>query len=117
VVLWIGARVAGVGLEWIPAAQHDALRSRLRTGHEVLDLRGEQLLAFAGNMLELAAGDGRRHLVMSATAAGSLDADQQQRLRLAGVTPLIGAIPTIEKIGGGSVRCMLAEVPVVERAQ
>jgi len=116
VVLWIGARIAGVGLEWIPAAQRDALCSRLGGGRELLRLRGEQLQAFAGNMLELAARDGQRHLVMSATAAGSLDADQQQQLRHAGVAPLIGAVATIERIGGGSVRCMLAEVPAAEHA-
>jgi hypothetical protein len=116
VVLWIGAGVAGIGLDWIPAAQRAALRSRLSAGRQVLRLRGEQLQAFAGNMLELAAADGHRHLVMSATAARSLDADQKQRLQQAGVAPLVSAIPTIERIGGGSVRCMLAEVPVAERA-
>jgi hypothetical protein len=116
VVLWIGTRIAGAGLDWVPAAQRDALRARLATGRrEVLWLRHDQLHAFAGNMLELESRSGQRHLAMSTTAAASLDADQQQLLRAAGVTPLIGAIPTIEKIGGGSVRCMLAEVPAVEQ--
>jgi hypothetical protein len=117
VVLWIGAHVAGAGLAWVDAQQREALQARLGAGgREVLRLRSEQLRAFAGNMLELEDRAGRRHLVMSATAAGSLDADQQQVLRKVGDAPLIGSIPTIEKIGGGSVRCMLAEVPVVEHA-
>jgi hypothetical protein len=118
VVLWIGARVAGIGLDWIPASQRDALQARLGAGsRQVLPLRGEQLQSFAGNMLELADAAGRRHLVMSATAAGSLDAAQRQQLQHAGVVPLSSAIPTIEKVGGGSVRCMLAEVPVMERTR
>ena len=116
VVLWIGTRIAGAGLDWVPAAQRDALRARLAVGgREVLWLSGAQLHAFAGNMLELESRGGRRHLAMSTTAAASLDANQQQLLHAAEVTPLIGAIPTIERIGGGSVRCMLAEVPAVEQ--
>jgi hypothetical protein len=116
VVLWIGTHIAGAGLDWVPPAQRDALRARLAAGgREVLWLRGHQLHAFAGNMLELVSGGGQHHLAMSTTAAASLDTNQQQLLREAGVTPLIGAIPTIEKIGGGSVRCMLAEVPAVEQ--
>ena len=112
VVLWIGARVAGAGLALIPAAQREALQARLgNSGREVLPLRGEQLQSFAGNMLELVDDSGRHQLVMSATAAASLDNVQQQRLREAGMQPLISAIPTIEAVGGGSVRCMLAEVP------
>ncbi len=115
VVLWIGARVAGAGLDWVPLEQRAALRERLVLGgREVLWLRSGQLQAFAGNMLELEDRNGKQHLAMSATAAASLDVDQQRLLREAQVAPLIGAIPTIEKIGGGSVRCMLAEVPDVE---
>jgi len=114
VVLWIGARIAGAGLAWIPATQRDALQARLRRGgREVLPLSGEQLHSFAGNMLELEDGAGRRKLVMSAAAAHSLNKAQQQRLQEAGMQPVICAIPTIEAVGGGSVRCMLAEVPVV----
>lgn len=116
VVLWIGAHVAGAGLDWVPMEQREALRARLgASGREVLWLRDEQLRAFAGNMLELQDRNGKRHLAMSAAAAASLEVDQQRLLREAGITPLIGTIPTIEKIGGGSVRCMLAEVPIVER--
>lgn len=117
VVLWIGARVAGAGLDWVPVEQRAALRTRLGAGgREVLWLQGRQLQAFAGNMLELQDRSGKQHLVMSATAAASLDMDQQRMLREAEVAPLIGSIPTIEKVGGGSVRCMLAEVPVVEHS-
>jgi hypothetical protein len=116
-VLWIGSGIAAAGLDWVPAAQRDALRARLAAaGREVLWLRDAQLRAFAGNMLELADAS-RRRLVMSSTAAASLDADQQRSLQRSGVVPVIGNIPTIERIGGGSVRCMLAEVPApVERS-
>ena len=111
VVLWIGARVAGAGLEWVPQAQRAALQSRLATGRGIMPLSGTQLLAFAGNMLELVNARGEPHLAMSASASACLDEPQRAMLRDVGLTTLVGAIPVIETLGGGSVRCMLAEVP------
>jgi hypothetical protein len=113
VLLWIGANIAGLGVEWVAAAQRAALLERLHaSGKTVLPLDDAQLHAFAGNMLEVKTARGARHLVMSASAAASLHAEQLARLRDAGCTPLVGAVPTIERLGGGSVRCMLAEVPL-----
>jgi hypothetical protein len=63
-------------------------------------------------MLEVHAGDGRRRLVMSARAAASLDDAQCSLLAGLSCQPLVAAIPVIEQLGGGSVRCMLAEVPL-----
>lgn len=113
VVLWIGENVAAAGFEWVPAPQRAELRRRLAAQGQrtVIDLRSTQLLAFAGNMLELGDDQGHRHLAMSAAAALSLDADQNAMIRDAGVQRLVAAVPTIERLGGGSVRCMLAEVP------
>lgn len=113
VVLWIGEHVAGVGLEWIAAPQRTALLDRLQSsGKSVLPLSDAQLHAFAGNMLEARTRNGTRLLVMSASAAASLEMNQQALLRHAGCQPLVAAVPTIERLGGGSVRCMLAEVPL-----
>ncbi len=115
VVLWIGAAIAGAGLQWVPPAQRDALVQRLRAaGRDVLRLDAAQLLAFAGNMLEVPDAHGVRHLVMSTSAAASLTPAQQAQLQRAQCQPLVAAIPTIEQLGGGSVRCMLAEVPCVQ---
>jgi hypothetical protein len=112
VLLWIGANVAGAGLEWVAAAERDALRDRLQaSGRIVLPLDDAQLHAFAGNMLEVGTAAGTRQLVMSASAAASLHAKQLVLLREAGCVPLVSPVPTIERLGGGSVRCMLAEVP------
>jgi hypothetical protein len=112
VVLWIGARVAGLGLGWIPESQRDAVRARLAAGRrELMQLSGDQLLAFAGNLLELRTARGQAHLVMSASASASLEAAQHAMLREADMSCVVAAIPVIETLGGGSVRCMLAEVP------
>jgi hypothetical protein len=117
VVLWIGADIAGVGLEWVAAAQRTALLDRLQTsGKSVLPLSNAQLRAFAGNMLEVHTRRNTRQLVMSASAAASLDDSQRTLLRHVQCQPLVAAIPTIERLGGGSVRCMLAEVPLQAKA-
>jgi hypothetical protein len=118
VVLWIGERIAGAGLEWVEPAQREMLRSRIAAAgrRTVMELSAAQLLAFAGNMLELGDSAGRRHLVMSAACSASLKPGQHALLHDAGVEMLVVAVPTIERLGGGSVRCMLAEVPAVAGA-
>ncbi|EJM85357.1 citrulline utilization hydrolase CtlX [Pseudomonas sp. GM60] len=87
-----------------------ALRSRLEdSGKQVIALNWSQLESFAGNMLEVQSSAGDPVLVMSRTAWQALDT-RQRRLIEARTTPLPVNIDTIERIGGGSARCMLAEV-------
>ena len=115
VLMWIGARVALVGTAAIAAADRERVLGRLRaSGRELLEIGQTEIAQFAGNMLELgtwdeALGDSRV-LVMSETARRSLT--PQLYARLSGCTDAVLAvpIPTIERLGGGSVRCMLAEV-------
>jgi hypothetical protein len=115
VLLWLGEYVAGAGLAWVDPAQRAGLARRLqRSGRELLELTNSQLRRFAGNMLEVRANN-QRHLVMSATAAESLHLEQLRQLAAAGTDPLVAAVPLIEELGGGSVRCMLAEVPLARR--
>ncbi|MEM6298661.1 MAG: arginine deiminase-related protein, partial [Bacteroidota bacterium] len=80
-----------------------------KTGKEVLEITLDQMSAFAGNMLELINHQQERLLVMSKQAYDSLDNQQvmfiEARCRI--VAP---EIYTIEKYGGGSARCMIAEI-------
>jgi hypothetical protein len=111
VVMCVGARFAAICPGCIRederAAVLDALRS---TGHEIVELTMEQLAAFAGNMLELRSARGGRVVAMSRTALDSLSAEQRSTIERAGGPIVAAAIPTIETLGGGSVRCMLAEI-------
>ena len=111
VMMSIGERLAVICDESIPRReQRDAVLSSLReTGHEILRLDYAQLGAFAGNMLELRAGDGARVLVMSEQAWTSLDETQRDTLRANGRI-IHAPVDTIETSAGGSVRCMLAEI-------
>jgi hypothetical protein len=76
---------------------------------EVILITEEQLNNFAGNMLEVKGADDRRYLVMSASAHQSLTKKQIAQLE-EHVTILSSSLDTIEACGGGSARCMMAEI-------
>jgi hypothetical protein len=79
------------------------------SGREIIEISMQQMENFAGNLLELATESGQTVIVLSRAAFAALTADQRNSLACFGqVLPV--AIETIEKAGGGSVRCMLAEV-------
>jgi len=80
-----------------------------QTGKEIIPISRHQLHSFSGNMLQVENTDGKRFLVMSKTAFDSLNENQIDRLQSYNKLIVI-PIPTIEKVGGGSVRCMMAEV-------
>ncbi|MFW0757857.1 citrulline utilization hydrolase CtlX [Pseudomonas sp. H11T01] len=116
VMMSVGTSLAVVCLESISDLnERAALQSRLEgSGKQVLALSWEQLESFAGNMLEVHNAAGDPLLVMSRTAWQSLDAAQQKLIERH-AKPLPVNIDTIERIGGGSARCMLAEVFLPQR--
>lgn len=79
------------------------------TGKEVIEISYEQLGHFAGNMLQIKNMDGEMLLVMSTQAYQSLTEDQISRL-LHFNRILHSPLDTIETSGGGSARCMMAEI-------
>jgi hypothetical protein len=95
-------------------AERRTVLERLETsGREVIDLKVEELASFAGNLLELRGKDGPV-IALSAAALRSLAAPTRRTLE--GYGRLVTAdIATIERLGGGSVRCMLAEVALPSR--
>jgi hypothetical protein len=76
---------------------------------EIILITEDQLNNFAGNMLEVKGTDDRRYLVMSSSALQSLTKKQIAQLE-EHVTILSTNLDTIEACGGGSARCMMAEV-------
>jgi hypothetical protein len=84
----------------------DALAS---TGREIIEIEQGQLDHYAGNLLQLSSDDGIPITVISETAHDSLNAQQRHALSR-GCKLLVANIPTIEACGGGSVRCMIAEI-------
>lgn len=84
----------------------DALAS---TGRQIIEINLPQLDRFAGNVLQVSSKDGIPITIISETAHESLDAQQRHSLSC-GSKVLVTSIPTIEACGGGSVRCMIAEI-------
>lgn len=111
VVMHIGTRQAVVCLDSIrDSAEREALVSRLEhDGKEVIPITLDQMNQFAGNMLELHNNRGEQLLVMSQTALHSLT--PKQEAALSRYTRIVAPdINTIESVGGGSARCMIAEL-------
>lgn len=80
-----------------------------QTNHEVIAISLEQMNSYAGNMLALKSKNGNDLLVMSQSAHDVLNDEQKASInRYSKIVAL--QIPTIETIGGGSARCMMAEV-------
>ena len=76
---------------------------------EIILITEEQVNNFAGNMLEVRGFDDKRYLVMSTSAYKSLTKKQIAQIE-EHVTILSSSLDTIEACGGGSARCMMAEI-------
>jgi len=111
VMMSIGEQFAVVCLDSITEGeQKQALIDRLSVDHEIIDISMAQMeQAFCGNILNIRNEAGESLIVMSESAFnGFTDAQREQLSRYGRL--ISNPIPTIETIGGGSCRCMLAEV-------
>ena len=115
VVMFMGHDFVVVCLECLSDEQSRELfvNEVSRLGKSVLEISVAQMNAFAGNMLLLRDGRNNNKLVLSETAYQSLTIAQIDFLKQR-VGFIRFNIPVIETIGGGSARCMLAEVFFVE---
>ena len=92
--------------EWELIAVRQILES---TGHSIIPISKEQMHAFAGNMLLVKNKKDEKILVLSQTGLTTLRKEQIQMLEAyARLLPL--DVSMIEKVEGGSVRCMIAEI-------
>jgi hypothetical protein len=115
VVMCVGTRVVPVALDNIAAADRERVAARLgASGRDVVALTDAEMSGFAGNMLEVGSWDENlgdfRILVMSRTARRVLAPEKFARLSAGVDAVLVPPVDVIERHGGGSVRCMLAEI-------
>lgn len=111
VMMCVASKFAVIGLETIDDKDERALivESLSKCHKEIIEITEEQVHSFAGNMLEVQNRQGKLFLVMSKCAYQSLSSTQIQRIRK--YTDILYAdLHTIERNGGGSARCMMAEV-------
>lgn len=80
-----------------------------KDGKEVITITEEQMLHFAGNMLQIRGAEDKRYLIMSEAAHKSLTSLQISKISMH-CDILYSDLETIETCGGGSARCMMAEV-------
>ncbi len=116
VMLTIGDKFAVICLDSIidKSEQNTVVRQLENDGHEIINISFAQMGFFAGNMLQVQSKDGKTFLVMSQTAFDSLTSTQIAQIEK--YTSILSVqIPTIETIGGGSARCMLAEIYLPEK--
>jgi hypothetical protein len=111
VVLSIGASMALVCLECVPdPVEREALKTALQQHHEVVEISRQQLEeGFCGNLLQVRNASGEVLTILSQTAFNALNEAQKSQMSIFGkLVPI--PIPTIETVGGGSIRCMMAEI-------
>ena len=80
-----------------------------QNGKEIIEISSFQMHRFAGNMLEVLGADDQRYLVMSSAAFDSLTPKQINKFE-SYCKIIHSTLDTIETCGGGSARCMMAEV-------
>jgi len=111
VMMCVGDAFVVICLDCIPEPEEKELviSSILASGKKIIEISQEQMEHFAGNMLQLQNRKGEKLLVMSSQAYQSLT--EKQITDLTQFNRLIHSdISTIETNGGGSARCMIAEV-------
>lgn len=112
VVMHIGKDYICAGTDLIPESDRNLFKEQVKRSEKVLiELASNQVMEhFAGNMLQVISRSGKRVLLLSENAHRSLDKEQIASLSEYNDVILPIPIPTIERIGGGSVRCMVAEI-------
>ncbi|XOV93943.1 MAG: citrulline utilization hydrolase CtlX [Bacteroidota bacterium] len=111
VMMYVGEAFAVVCAECIDdIEEREMLVSRIKeTGKELIELTESQVHQFAGNGLLIRNKNGDRLIVMSTSAYQSLNQNQLKALEKNGEV-IHSPLNTIEYCGGGSARCMIAEI-------
>lgn len=111
VMMCLGDKYAVICLDSIQEADERAVvtGALAQSGKVIVEISFEQMNHFAGNMLQVMNVNGEQFLVMSSQAYASLSQEQVQTLE--SFNPIIHVpLETIESNGGGSARCMMAEI-------
>lgn len=111
VMMCVGSQYVVICLDTIDIVEERALveQTLTQSQKEIIEITEYQMQQFAGNMLEVRNGEGKPFLVMSESAFRSLTSKQIQAIEK--YTEIIHSdLHTIEENGGGSARCMIAEV-------
>ncbi len=111
VMMCVAAQYVAICLDAITAQREkdEVAASILQTGKEVIPLSLAQMNHFAGNMLQVCNAKGEQLLVMSSQAFDALTKEQLEKLTRYNAI-VHSPLTVIETNGGGSARCMMAEI-------
>ena len=111
VVMSIGPEIIVACLECIPdSSERERVKSEILRYHRLIEISIEQLeKGFCGNLLQVFNDRGEVLTVLSGTAYAALNEEQRNVLSESGRLVKV-PIPLIEQVGGGSIRCMMAEI-------
>lgn len=112
VIMSVGTTVSVICTECIenPEERKTVVERLKNTGHEIVDITRDQVNHFCGNVLELENWKGFPVLVMSTQAYKGFTEEQKQTLLKHEHELLHAEFSTIERVGGGGVRCAIAEL-------
>jgi hypothetical protein len=110
VLMYVGTDIIGICLDVIKPEHRDYVEKKVNAHHKVIELTPEQIQNFCGNAIEAKNNNNELFLIISSTAFNALNQDQKEQLLKSYKDIIHSDIPTIEKYGGGSARCMLTEL-------
>ena len=110
VMMFVGTEIIGICFDVIKSEYRDFVKEKVNRYHKILELSSNQLLNFCGNAIEAQNSNNELYLIISTTAYNALKQEQITALLESYKDIIHSGIPTIEKYGGGSARCMLTEL-------
>jgi Uncharacterized protein conserved in bacteria containing a pentein-type domain len=110
VLMYVGTDIIGICLDVIKSEHRDFVKQKVYANHKVIELSADQIQSFCGNAIEARNDKDELFLIISSTAYNALTQDQIYKLLESYKEIIHSDIPTIEKYGGGSARCMLTKL-------
>ena len=110
VLMYVGTEIISICFDVIKPEFRELVKEKVHRFHDVIELTSEQILNFCGNGIEAKNTNGDLYLIISSAAYNAMDQNQIDHLLKYYKEIVHSDIPTIEKYGGGSARCMLTEL-------
>ena len=110
VLMYVGTDIIGICFDVIKEEHVDYVKEKVNAHHDVVELTSDQIQNFSGNAIEAKNEDGELFLIISSRGFSALNQNQVNKLLKSYKEIIHSDIPTIEKYGGGSARCMLTEL-------
>ena len=110
VLMYVGTDIIGICFDVIKEEHVDYVKEKVNAHHDVVELSSDQIQNFSGNAIEAKNEEGELFLIISSRGFSALNQNQVNKLLKSYKEIIHSDIPTIEKYGGGSARCMLTEL-------